>query len=447
MDKITVDEIAARLQLRKSIHRHTVLFLGARAGALFRNSSLYQLIERFISNSTSFRTLQEPEKFDKCYQALSSFNEREIYEILLACLKEPIARPEDDALAGIVREDVFDVIISTNIDPFVEEAFVRAGLREPFEYHVFIPELHLPKDIRRPETQYCTLVKVFGDWKSRPYNTAGNEFVLEANRELKEFLEATLSGNLLIVGYDPVWDAPIERAFPLLEGDCWYVNEEPPEENSHLAHMIRTREGKSLIGAQGSYGNFITALHSKLMLSPSEEDMLEVTVPLLQALQPAKELPPVPGEEKKSKVFISYSHKDARALKRLRIQITSVERAGLIDVWDDTKIKPGTDWRQEIKIALEQARVAILLVSADFLASKFIAENELPPLLAAAEAGGTVVVPVILSPCLFDESPLSRFQAVNDPSKPLSGMKPYERDEIWVEVIRFIIKEVQFTSK
>lgn len=85
--------------------------------------------------------------------------------------------------------------------------------------------------------------------------------------------------------------------------------------------------------------------------------------------------------------------------------------------------------------------MAILLVSADFLASKFIAENELPPLLAAAVAGGTVVVPVILSPCLFDESPLSRFQAVNHPSMPLSRMKPYERDEIWVEVIRFIIKE------
>ena len=270
MDTITVDEIAVRLQRKKSIHRHTVLFLGARAGGLFRNPSLYHLIERYISNYTSFRTLQEPEKFDKCYQVLSSFNEREIYEILLACLKELVARPENDALAEIVREDMFDVIISTNIDPFVEDAFVRVGLREPYDYRVFIPGFYSPNDIRRPETQ-CTLLKVFGDWKSRPYNTAGNEFVLGANRELKEFLEPTLSGNLLIVGYDPVWDAPIERAFPLSDGDCWYVNEEPPAENSHLVRVLEQRQGRYLGGEQSSYREFCKALQIELSkILPSE---------------------------------------------------------------------------------------------------------------------------------------------------------------------------------
>ena len=271
MDTITVDEIAYYLQVRKSIHHHTVLFLGARAGGLFRNPSFYNLIERFSSNYTTFKTLQEPEKFDKCYQLLPSSNEREIYEILLACLKEPVARPENDALAGIVREDVFDVIISTNIDPFVEDAFVDANMRDPYEYHVFIPGFYSPNDIRRPETQYCTLVKVFGDWKSRHYNTAGNEFVLEANRELKEFLESILSENLLIVGYDPVWDAPIERAFSLLGGDCWYVNEVPPAENSHLVRVLEQRQGRYLGGGQSSYREFCKALQIELSkILPSE---------------------------------------------------------------------------------------------------------------------------------------------------------------------------------
>jgi hypothetical protein len=65
-------------------------------------------------------------------------------------------------------------------------------------------------------------------------------------------------------------------------------------------------------------------------------------------------------------------------------------------------------------------KVAILLVSADFLASKFIAENELPPLLAAAQMEGAVILPVILSACPYEDTELAKFQAVNSLSKPLS---------------------------
>ncbi len=259
MDKITVAEIAARLQQRKSIHHHTVLFLGTRAGGLFGNPSLYQVIEKYISEYNAFKTLQEPKKFDRCYQFLSSLSETDVHEILLACFKEPVTRSENDALAQIVKEDVFDVIISTNTDPFVEEAFGRADLREPYEYRVFIPGLYLPNDIRKPQTQY-TFLKVFGDWKSRHYNMAGNKFVLGADQDLKEFLEFTLSGELLIVGYDPVWDLPIEGAFPLVGGDCLYVNEELPAKNSHLASVMEQRQGKYLGSVMGNYREFIKAL-------------------------------------------------------------------------------------------------------------------------------------------------------------------------------------------
>jgi len=105
-----------------------------------------------------------------------------------------------------------------------------------------------------------------------------------------------------------------------------------------------------------------------------------------------------------SRVFISYSHKDKQYLDRLQVFLRPIQREGTIDAWDDTRIKVGEDWRAEIRKALAEARVAVLLVTADFLASDFIATDELPPLLAKAEADGTVILLVIVGHCRFSET-------------------------------------------
>ena len=136
--------------------------------------------------------------------------------------------------------------------------------------------------------------------------------------------------------------------------------------------------------------------------------------------------------EKRPNVFISYSHKDREYLSRLLVHLKPLERDNLIDLWVDTRLRAGDRWKSEIKKALERATVAILLVSADFLASDFITENELPPLLRDAESKGTRIIPLIVKSCRFTrDRNLRHFQALNDLEGPLVLLPPGDQEVVY----------------
>jgi hypothetical protein len=138
-----------------------------------------------------------------------------------------------------------------------------------------------------------------------------------------------------------------------------------------------------------------------------------------------------PSSSTRTKVFISYSHADKDWLDRLKRHLKPLVREGNLDCWDDTHIRPGDDWKQEIQNALDTAQVAVLLISADFFASDFIDETELPPLLDAAEAKGVRILPVILSASRFARNlALRDFQAVNPTDRPLAKVSPAEQEEV-----------------
>lgn len=150
---------------------------------------------------------------------------------------------------------------------------------------------------------------------------------------------------------------------------------------------------------------------------------------------------------KRTQVFVSYCHRDAEWLARLEVHLKPMVRSGEITFWSDSEINPGSKWREEISKAIDGSKVAILLVSADFLASDFITNNELPPLLTAASQGGAVILPVILSPCRFLKTKgISEYQAVNDPVKPLISMTRAEQEEVFVKVTEAVEESLKKTS-
>ena len=141
----------------------------------------------------------------------------------------------------------------------------------------------------------------------------------------------------------------------------------------------------------------------------------------------------------RTKVFISYSHKDKKWLDKLRPQLGSLARDRGFDIWDDTRISSGSKWEEEIQSALASSKVAVLLISKYFLDSDFILKEELPRLLQAAKDEGAVILQVIVSPCRITDHPvLSQFQFVNSPARTLAHMSEVERDELFVGLTKRI---------
>jgi TIR domain-containing protein len=141
------------------------------------------------------------------------------------------------------------------------------------------------------------------------------------------------------------------------------------------------------------------------------------------------------ARERRDNVFISYSHNDVEYLDRLLVHLKPLEKEGLLQLWVDTRLRAGDKWKREIEKALRRATVAVLLVSADFLASDFITDNELPPLLKNAEEQGTRAIPLIVKPCRFTrDKSLRSFQAVNDPNRAIVLLSTGQQELIYDQV-------------
>ncbi len=133
-------------------------------------------------------------------------------------------------------------------------------------------------------------------------------------------------------------------------------------------------------------------------------------------------------------VFFSYSKKDKRWLDEIQKNLQPLLRQKPFLLWDETKIQPGKDWRKEINDALSSAKVAVLLVSSDYLASDFIAKRILPPLLDAAENDGLTILWIAVRTCVYQKTGIERYKATNDPSKPLAALRGSKRDDALMSI-------------
>ena len=135
----------------------------------------------------------------------------------------------------------------------------------------------------------------------------------------------------------------------------------------------------------------------------------------------------------RTQVFISYARKDAAYRDELRQHLNASE----IDWWDDTLIQPGDDWNQSITDAIARMKVAVLLVSVDFMTSEYILNTELPQILAA-EAESARIFWLPIRPCTHKA--IAKYQAYTNPKSPLAKRSDAEREEVYTELAEEIVK-------
>ena len=82
----------------------------------------------------------------------------------------------------------------------------------------------------------------------------------------------------------------------------------------------------------------------------------------------------------RNRLFISYSHEDTKWLEAIKEQLAVLEAEGLVSMCEDTQLKVGEDWYQQLNEMMLSARLGLLLISAPFLTSKFVREQEIPRL-------------------------------------------------------------------
>lgn len=136
------------------------------------------------------------------------------------------------------------------------------------------------------------------------------------------------------------------------------------------------------------------------------------------------------------KLFISYSHKDERYLKKLKSHLAPLKREGLVSEWHDRKISVGDLWEDSILKNLDESKIILLLVSPDFIASEYCYGKELKRAMELHEAGASFVIPIIVRPVDWKKSFFAKIQAAPTDAKPISTWK--NQDEAWVNTVSSI---------
>lgn len=132
------------------------------------------------------------------------------------------------------------------------------------------------------------------------------------------------------------------------------------------------------------------------------------------------------------RLFYSYSHKDETLRDELETHLKLLQRQGLIQPWHDRRILPGDEWAGDIDDNLNRADIILLLISADFIASDYCYDLEMKRAMERHQAGEARVIPIIVRPTDWKDTPFSKLQCLPKDGKAVTQW--VNRDGAWLNV-------------
>ena len=150
-------------------------------------------------------------------------------------------------------------------------------------------------------------------------------------------------------------------------------------------------------------------------------------------------------QNKKLKLFISYSHEDNISeksyIKEFINSIAPLKNNGSMEVWHDREILAGEEYLNIIDKNLEDADIICLFISSNFLASSSCM-NEKKKAFELRKKKGIPVISIILSPCGWkDDKDVHKSLALPTDGMPVTKFS--DRNEAWHDVYNELKKIIE----
>jgi len=128
----------------------------------------------------------------------------------------------------------------------------------------------------------------------------------------------------------------------------------------------------------------------------------------------------------------------------LEDHLSTLRHAGKISTWHDLELEAGTEWEPAILNKLDTADIILLLVSSNFIASKYCYGTELKRAIARHHEGTARVIPIILSSCDWNhpDVPFSKLNVLPTHAEPIIS-RTLDKEEAFTIVARKIRETVE----